>query len=76
MTDKQFEKLAPCPWGCKLDENEVAIMKEDYPVMAGPGLGIFPPQIHSRFSVCCSCGAQGPHGNTQEEAIERWNRRV
>ena len=25
---------------------------------------------------CCKCGAQGPHGMTEREAIELWNRRV
>jgi hypothetical protein len=27
------------------------------------------------FNVCCSCGAEGPDGDTKEEAVMRWNRR-
>lgn len=28
------------------------------------------------YSFACSCGAQGPHGYTKEEAVENWNRRI
>jgi hypothetical protein len=36
--------------------------------------GLISPK--KRFNVACSCGAQGPHADTREEASENWNYRV
>jgi Lar family restriction alleviation protein len=33
------------------------------------------PATKSRFLVQCICGAEGPSGLSQWEAIEQWNRR-
>ena len=63
-----ISNLKPYPFGCKLDENEITIGvdKEYYP---------WAESVLVHFRVSCSCGAQGPHGWTHEEAVERWNKR-
>ena len=67
MNDKQYERLLPCPWGCVKDRNEIAIGKRIPP---------FKYMIEDEiYWVSCSCGAGGPHADTIDEAIDRWNRR-
>lgn len=53
-------KIGPCPW-CKIqDEDEQHVGREKL-------FNCIP------FQVLCSCGARGPHGDTREEAIKKWN---
>ncbi len=68
MTKEQFDRLEPCPWGCALDENEINIRTDKYTICMSD-------KVYKSYAVSCSCGAQGPHGDTPEEAIELWNKR-
>jgi Lar family restriction alleviation protein len=59
-------ELKACPFCGNTYKEEFAIRTTDLSI----GDTAF-----NRINVCCSCGAQGPDGDTQEEAIARWNRR-
>lgn len=55
-------KIGPCPW-CKIaDANEQVVTREKLLYKCEP------------FQVYCSCGARGPHADTREEAVAKWNK--
>lgn len=62
----ETRKINPCPFCHQSHPEELRIGKEELPVVG---------DIYATvYFAACSCGAQGPHGETPEEALERWNR--
>ncbi len=57
-----MEKIKPCPF-CK--ENN-PIMRQDRKVHI----------ITTYYVQCCNCNCRTGYCPTQEDAVERWNRRV
>jgi Lar family restriction alleviation protein len=58
-------ELRACPFCGNNDEDEFVLLSENEGFM----------EVRFIHNVSCSCGAQGPRGDTKQEAIERWNRR-
>jgi hypothetical protein len=56
-----------CPFCGNDSKDEFAVSSE---TMSGSGASAL-----NVFNVCCPCGAEGPDGDTDEEAVARWNRR-
>ena len=61
----------PCPFCGNTLPEEFAVRREESVIKFTDR----PDLITDYYSFSCSCGAQGPHGYTKEEAYNNWNRR-
>lgn len=59
------DELLPCPFRTE---------NEDHSLTVGQRPRVFGP--HRPYSVLCGCGASGPMADTEQEAVQAWNRRV
>jgi hypothetical protein len=61
-------ELLPCPFKHKAEPKPRSGLNDDRDV-------ILVPWLEEYAVVCTWCGAMGPSHNTEEEAIEAWNKR-
>lgn len=57
----------PCLFCGNTEAQEMALMKQEFPH------DINNWTMGTLYRVSCSCGAEGPNGNDEKEAVEKWN---
>jgi len=69
--ERQMPEIKPCPY-CKLARNGYFSINRNRVLVVENGTNSSASTWH--HVQCSRCGMQGPDSNTEEAAINRWNR--